>query len=112
MSLDVHEVIRQQNPHYTFAQALAEGISLRDRLMACYLRLRDRLVQHDPDLLTHLRVGERVTTGNLDFGAGNLRYLNPNSQAADFPRSDKPCTGDPAPVPVRFFAWWWDHLTP
>ncbi|WP_328730721.1 terpene synthase family protein [Streptomyces caniferus] len=110
-SLDVFSVILQENPHYTFPQAATEGIALRDRIMALYLKLSEQLRRtNDPGLHTYVHAADLLITGNLDFGATSLRYTNPDSPAAATARTDKPSDPNPAPVDVPTFAWWWDTL--
>jgi hypothetical protein len=43
-STDIFTVILDQHPDYTFARALHDGVALRDRCLAVYLRLRDQLL--------------------------------------------------------------------
>ncbi|EFL20029.1 terpene synthase family protein [Streptomyces sp. C] len=112
-TLDIFDVILQHNPHHTFEEAVTEAVALRDRIMACYLKLSAQLRQNaNEGLLGYLHAIDLLITGNLDMGATHARYLTPNSPAADFPRTDKPSDPDPSPVPVPTFAWWWNHLTP
>ncbi len=110
-SLDIFNVMLQQNPHHTFEEAVTEAVALRDRIMAFYLKLSEQLRQGaDKDLLGYVHAIDLLITGNLDLGATHARYLTPTSPAADFPRTDEPSDPDPSPVLLPTFAWWWDHL--
>lgn len=108
---DVVDVVLRRNPGLSPEQALTEAVAIRDRVMALYLRLSERLRRDaDEALLTYLRCLDLLITGNLDFGATCLRYVDPTAPAAGLPWSDKPSDSTPGPVPIPTFAWWWDHV--
>ncbi|WP_406275199.1 terpene synthase family protein [Nocardia sp. NBC_00881] len=112
-STDIFTVIRNDNPHHTFRQALHDGVALRDRCLTLYLRLRDQLLRHaSPQLRTYFHILDLLIVGNIDFGATCIRYLFPDSPGKDFPRTTTPLDPSTEPPSIPSIAWWWDQVDP
>jgi hypothetical protein len=88
---------------------LPDAVTLRDRVLACYLRLRERSW---PGLSEagrrYVALLDRWIRGNLDWSLRTPRYASPG-RPADLPGAiaARPTTTDPAPLPWPGVSWWW-----
>ncbi|GAB2707030.1 terpene synthase family protein [Nocardia thraciensis] len=104
------DAVRHDHPDYTLAQATTEAVAIRDRMLTCYLRLREHLLPAADHALTCYLTGlDRVVSGNLTFGATATRYLLAESPYT-ITRTHTPSDTTPTPLPYPTIAWWWDQL--
>lgn len=107
---DVFDVIQHAHPDWTFAQALAEGVALRDQCLALYLDIRERLLPGASEQLRgYFKILDAVVVGNVIFGTTARRYLTPGHPATDQPWTSVPTTPGPALNLPTNISWWWQH---
>jgi hypothetical protein len=96
------------------AEAVAEAIAMRDRVLCLFLRLRDQVTTDASTELRRYVTGlEAWIRGHLDWGMQTARYRNPADPAARLYRyAGRPRTTDPSPLPIPTITWWWDQLGP
>ncbi|MFH7598664.1 hypothetical protein WDV06_26755 [Streptomyces racemochromogenes] len=103
----------------TPAEALPAVFALRDRTLALFVRLRDRLAVRGDDLLRrHLVTVEHWIAGNIAYQSRAPRYASPRNRnplpvagaSYDITYADVPCDPSPEPPPVPALAWWWRQL--
>ncbi|KAB7846953.1 terpene synthase family protein [Streptomyces mobaraensis] len=105
------DTILRNNPGRTLQEAMHEGVAIRDRALACYLRLRDRILPHaSPQLRQYLAGLDLVLSGHLTFAAKALRYLTPGRTVTITPTPPPQLPTEPLPYPA--VAWWWDQIDP
>jgi hypothetical protein len=105
--------IRADQPDLTAAQAMQAAVSIRDQILALYLRLRDRVLATASPALRQFFTGiELVIAGNYVLGATALRYLNPAATGTYQRTTTPPTTVDSGqPLPYPTIVWWWQQLT-
>ncbi len=96
------------------AEAVAEAIAMRDRVLCLFLRLRDQVTTDASKELRRYVTGlEAWIRGHLDWGMQTARYRNPADPAAGlYSYADRPRTTDPSPLPIPTITWWWEQLRP
>lgn len=101
----------------TQEQAWTRATGIRDRVMALFLRLGERLpVTASPELREYVRCLAHTIRGNLEWSLRVPRYQSadqtrPTEDHSAAPEwSERPSDPDPAPLPVPSLAWWWDLL--
>lgn len=108
---DIFDYIQRARPGCSFAEALVEAVSIRDRCLGFYLHQRERLLPDaSPQLREYFRVLDTVVTGNLVFGDTALRYLTPGQSSMERSWVSTPSASPFEPVALSHTAWWWNHL--
>ncbi|WP_406320001.1 hypothetical protein [Streptomyces sp. NBC_00519] len=105
--------LQHEHPDWTLAQAMREGITIRDTMLALYLRLREQILPTaSPDLRKYLTGVERVISGDITFGTTCMRYFAPEA-TPDIRRTlTRPAQLSDEPLPYPTIAWWWEHIAP
>jgi hypothetical protein len=96
----------------SLADALAEAVAIRDRVLSRFLLVREDVADAAPRLRHYLAALSWLIRGNLDWMHTSRRYFVP---AAKSTRSvlvaDAPSDGGLGPPPIPAVARWWD-ITP
>lgn len=108
---NLFDAIRHERPQLTVAQALLEGVTIRDRILTLYVRLREDILRDADDGLHSYITGlDRIVSGNVNMATAASRYL-----LADFPHkiitTAHPADVSTAPLRIPTIAWWWEHDT-
>jgi hypothetical protein len=109
---DLFDIIQHDKPDCSFAQALTEGIAIRDQIVSLYMNLREPLQKTSSQLNHYVSALDAVVAGNLLLGMTNLRYLAPDHPVPDpshWVTHSPNTTLDPLPIPD--IAWWWQHIS-
>ncbi|QIP84232.1 hypothetical protein GLX30_09545 [Streptomyces sp. Tu 2975] len=105
--------LQHEHPDWTLAQAMIEGIAIRDTMLALYLRLREQILPTaSPDLRKYLTGVERVVSGDITFGTTCMRYFAPEAAPHIQRTFTPPAHLSDEPLPYPTIAWWWEHITP
>ncbi|MFJ3216658.1 hypothetical protein ACIPLC_12135 [Kitasatospora sp. NPDC086801] len=95
----------------TQAHAVVQAITIWNRSMALFLRLRDQLAAHASPQLRHFLTDLGNMVANVvHWHRDNPRYAMA-APALEIVTSPPPGL-DPAPLAHSSIAWWWQHLTP
>lgn len=97
---------------YSVEEAVEEAVDIRDRVLALYLRLHDKVrADASPELRRYLAGLSSWIRGHLDWGMTTMRYRDPEADA-DLP--DEVAAASAAvstePLPIPTIAWWWERL--
>ncbi|MFI9504233.1 hypothetical protein [Nocardia sp. NPDC052566] len=109
--LALASALRVDSPGLTAAESMRGVVTIRDRILALYLRLRDQVrTDASPDLHKYFTGIDLVIAGNVAFGARAARYLNPAAGRTYQTTSATPEGLSREPLPYPTIAWWWHHL--
>ncbi|MBV9025393.1 MAG: terpene synthase [Streptomycetaceae bacterium] len=100
------------------AEALAEAVAMRDRVMVHFLRLRHRVAVQGArsELHCYLNGLGNFIRGHLDWASRCARYSAPSVAPVAAPMSpadwwkEFPADDSQEPLPIPAIAWWWGPL--
>ncbi|MGW2832960.1 terpene synthase family protein [Streptomyces sp. NPDC001286] len=96
-------------------RAAVEAVHLHDRVMVCYLALRERLMRRaTPELRTYLTQLDHYVRGNHEWSHSVPRYHDEfgGTGAPDAPLwADTPSTPHLEAPPLPAIAWWWECIS-
>ncbi|MEV4432642.1 terpene synthase family protein [Streptomyces sp. NPDC049555] len=93
------------------ARVQAEAMAMRDRVMTCFLRLREQVWRRaGVELRCYLVALGQFVRGHLDWAASCSRYADPRTVDLSAWWATRPSDDSTAPLPVPSIAWWWDLL--
>ncbi|MEU9116244.1 prenyltransferase/squalene oxidase repeat-containing protein [Streptomyces sp. NPDC048483] len=95
-------------------EAVERAITMWDRIMTLFLRLRARLTAELPELTAYVAGLAQYIRGVLDWSLGTDRYVyldGRGGRRAFRPGGwrDTPRDNSPEPLPIPSVAWWWQH---
>ncbi|MBZ4318383.1 terpene synthase family protein [Streptomyces huiliensis] len=110
---NIFHALRHDDPGLSLHDAMREAITLRNRVLDLYLRLRGQILpQASPQLRRYFGAMERVISGAIVLGITNPRYVLPGTTRDARITDEAPTDLPTGPLPYPAVAWWWDHLDP